>query len=502
MTEPDSPYSAGQTPASKGDLDDLGARIVAMAGRLAAATCRWLLMVAEFDARDGSTCAGLATTAQWLGFACGIAPRTAIEHVRVARALITHARLAEEMTAGRLSYSHARAISRLAQPAEGALVEELIQLAEHATVRQLEATVRGLRTVRDVETPTGPPAEYATHTWTSENQWRLTARLDPERGAIVASAIAAVVRHSELSAADALVWLAEVGLAAIADEETDKPRTLRGEEKAAVVIHLDAARVRAPGQPKRSRERSRPAARVANGPGLPDDVVERLLCAGRVRTVVHGTDGDGQVTVLDVGRSHRLVTDRQYRALLLRDGGCGFPGCESTDGLEAHHVQHWLYGGRTDLANLVLCCASGIITPTTTGSSRSRRGDAADSASDVPTDNRCLTTSTRRRRPSRPHRSRPSTRTRPQALPRRAGTAAAWTSTMPSSDLRSSSSDQAPWWGDVDGCPGRAVLAGWRRRRCGAVGSRPVDRVGNPGLPRPDRFAAAPRADDLPGVHG
>ena len=178
-------------------------------------------MVAEFDARDGGTCAGLATTAQWLGFACGIAPRTAIEHVRVARALITHAWLAEEMTAGRLSYSHARAISRVAQPAEGALVEELIQLAEHATVRQLEATVRGLRTVRDVETPTGPPAEYATHTWTSENQWRLTARLDPERGAVVASAIAAVVRQSELSAADALVWLAEVGLAAIADEATD-----------------------------------------------------------------------------------------------------------------------------------------------------------------------------------------------------------------------------------------------------------------------------------------
>ena len=272
-----------------------------MAGRLAAATCRWLLMVAEFDARDGSTCAGLATTAQWLGFACGIAPRTAIEHVRVARALITHPRLAEEMTAGRLSYSHARAISRVAQPTEAALVEELIQLAEHATVRQLEATVRGLRTVRDVETPTGPPAEYATHTWTSENQWRLTARLDPERGAVVASAIAAVVRQSELSAADALVWLAEVGLAALADDETDKPRTLRGEEKAAVVIHLDAARVRAPGRSKRSRERSRPAARVANGPGLPDDVVERLLCAGRVRTVVHGTDGDGQATVLDVG---------------------------------------------------------------------------------------------------------------------------------------------------------------------------------------------------------
>jgi hypothetical protein len=32
---------------------DLGAQIVGMAGRLASAMCRWLLLVAEFDARDG-----------------------------------------------------------------------------------------------------------------------------------------------------------------------------------------------------------------------------------------------------------------------------------------------------------------------------------------------------------------------------------------------------------------------------------------------------------------
>jgi hypothetical protein len=34
-------------------LADLGERIVDMSGRLAAATSRWLVLVAEFDAREG-----------------------------------------------------------------------------------------------------------------------------------------------------------------------------------------------------------------------------------------------------------------------------------------------------------------------------------------------------------------------------------------------------------------------------------------------------------------
>jgi len=61
--------------------------------------------------------------------------------------------------------------------------------------------------------------------------------------------------------------------------------------------------------------------------------------------------------VLDVGRSHRLVTDRQYRALLLRQHGhCAHPGCPNSKNLHAHHRIHWIHGGRTDLTNLLLLC--------------------------------------------------------------------------------------------------------------------------------------------------
>jgi HNH endonuclease len=364
-------------------LDELGERIVGMAGRLAAATSRWLVLVAEFDARQGCLRLGLASSAQWLTHACGIAHRTAVEHVRVGRALAQYPRLAVEMRAGRLSYSQVRAISRIAEPAapgdagEHALVDDLIEAARHGTVAQLEVLVRGLRSVddNDKETP-AQPAEYVTRSWTADSRWRLGARLDPERGAVVDAAVEAIARAEGISAADALVRLAEIALVALADAD-NPPRGLRGDERAAVVIHLDAAQVPAPAAPDATgergdgatdddaavgvgsvprsaeRDRHRPLGRIAGGPGLPDRVIQRLVCAGRVRTVIH----DGATNLFDVGRSHRLVTDRQYRALLIRQHGqCAHPGCPNTTNLHAHHRIHWLHGGRTDLDNLLLLC--------------------------------------------------------------------------------------------------------------------------------------------------
>jgi len=65
---------------------------------------------AAFAVVDGD----LPDSAQWLEHSCGIAHRTAVEHVRIGRSLRAWPRLSEEMGAGRLSYSQVRAISRVA----------------------------------------------------------------------------------------------------------------------------------------------------------------------------------------------------------------------------------------------------------------------------------------------------------------------------------------------------------------------------------------------------
>ncbi|GAA3561125.1 HNH endonuclease signature motif containing protein [Microlunatus spumicola] len=62
--------------------------------------------------------------------------------------------------------------------------------------------------------------------------------------------------------------------------------------------------------------------------------------------------------VLQLGRSRRLATPGQTMALVARDGGCSFPGCDRPpEWCERHHVTAWVDGGATDLDNLTLLCA-------------------------------------------------------------------------------------------------------------------------------------------------
>jgi hypothetical protein len=121
----------GQDNSPQPTLDEVASRIVSGAGRLAAATGAWLLLVADFDSRDGAWKFGMASTAQWLAFHCGIAARTANDHVRVGRALAAFPKMAEAMAAGRLSYSQARAIGRVGTECVNELYDEEVGLSHH-----------------------------------------------------------------------------------------------------------------------------------------------------------------------------------------------------------------------------------------------------------------------------------------------------------------------------------------------------------------------------------
>src|SRR5437764_13994921 len=95
-------------------LERLEAQICELAGHLAAATCRFLVLLADFDARRGWASWDMSSCAQWLSWKCQMSSGTAREHVRVARALrdlpVIRARFAE----ARLSYAKVRALTRIA----------------------------------------------------------------------------------------------------------------------------------------------------------------------------------------------------------------------------------------------------------------------------------------------------------------------------------------------------------------------------------------------------
>jgi hypothetical protein len=60
---------------------------------------------------------------------------------------------------------------------------------------------------------------------------------------------------------------------------------------------------------------------------------------------------------LRLGRERRIATLGQTAALIARDKGCSFPGCDTApEWCERHHVVPWSEGGATDLENLTLLC--------------------------------------------------------------------------------------------------------------------------------------------------
>jgi hypothetical protein len=81
--------------------------------------------------------------------------------------------------------------------------------------------------------------------------------------------------------------------------------------------------------------------------------VGRIACDAGISWII--TDPAG--VPLNVGREQRTVTPAQWAALIVRDGGCVFPGCtRPVEWCEAHHIVWWRFGGPTDLDNLCLLC--------------------------------------------------------------------------------------------------------------------------------------------------
>jgi hypothetical protein len=114
-------------------------------------------------------------------------------------------------------------------------------------------------------------------------------------------------------------------------------------------------------QPDREAGNSHPAAQDDGDPTAQDgdrDPAGGLAAQLRAAmTLLPPALGGARPEPLEVGRATRVVAPAQRTALAVRDGGCRFPSCaRPLAWCDAHHLQHWLHGGPTDLANLVLLC--------------------------------------------------------------------------------------------------------------------------------------------------
>ncbi|MEU6644781.1 DUF222 domain-containing protein [Saccharomonospora sp. NPDC046836] len=81
--------------------------------------------------------------------------------------------------------------------------------------------------------------------------------------------------------------------------------------------------------------------------------IRRMACDAKAAPMVFGTASE----VLDVGRTTRTVPRSLRRALIHRDKGCTFAGCDrKAKWCQAHHIVEWSNGGPTTLDKLTLIC--------------------------------------------------------------------------------------------------------------------------------------------------
>ncbi len=174
----------------RGRLARLGDRIAELSARIQAATYELLVLIREFDEREGWD--GCVSCAQWLSWRAGLAPGAAREHVRVARALGKLPKLSDAMRRGRISYSKVRAVTRVATPDNE---DDLLYVCEAGTAAHVERIARAWRRIdRNVEQAEDRlrNAGRELRTWVDEDGMVVVrGRLTPEVGAALRRALEA-----------------------------------------------------------------------------------------------------------------------------------------------------------------------------------------------------------------------------------------------------------------------------------------------------------------------
>jgi hypothetical protein len=282
----------------------------------------------------------------------------------------------DALAAGDLSAGHVDAISRamkIAGDAKDAFMGLLPELVEAASVMSVpEFAVEVTRAAKGVVTDGGLSTFEDQRRSTYLKIWNdatgmvnVRGMFDPEIGAILQSRVNAqveamfhsgdrdvpVVHHTHVDANDFRRAHALVALVADHDDcarpgGRASSRTA-GSCRSDVVVHVDLETL-TNGLSKSSTHRT------SFGADLPVETIRRIACDANIIPLV--LNGSGMP--LDIGRSQRLASAAQRRALEATHDTCAFGGCAvAFHACQIHHIEYWETGGKTDLDNMVPLCS-------------------------------------------------------------------------------------------------------------------------------------------------
>ena len=309
----------------------------------------------RFDKGGGYAATAALTAKAWLRWKCNFSPSAAADRVAVSRELERLPQATEAFADGDFSYAHAAMIARTAEKLGGKMESNaetiLVAAAKELDLARLHVVAIKLRHFMDPgsvreEANESHERRFLSLSQTLDGVFYLNGRLDAEGGATLQTALNALSgpptpddkRTPRQRRADSLVELAHQKL-----DSGTLPEVGGQRPHLAVTVSM-ATLANQPGSPAADLEWAQP---------IPAETARRLACDAAVTPIFLGSESNQP----RADQTTRLISGSQRKALVVRDKGCRFPGCDRpADWTDAHHIKHWADGGETVMDNLVLLC--------------------------------------------------------------------------------------------------------------------------------------------------
>lgn len=312
-----------------------------------------LRRLAELDRRRLFERDGHLSAASWIVSRFREAWWRAKEAVTTARALEHMPICRRALEAGDVTLSAIRVLARAREAEPEAFARAETQFADAASAHPLGDLRRIVAFWREMVDEEKDPearswARRRLHASTTfDGMVRVDGDLDPETGECLLTALRAVLDADSRSGEDDARTPAQRRCDALGEicrgwlDLADRSTVAGERPHLTLTVPVDAL-----------LEGARTAELDHAGP-VGASLARRLACDAFVRRVVLGPSSEP----LDVGRRTHVVPPSMRRAVIVRDGGCRFPGCDRPHPwCDAHHVVHWADGGATAATNLVLLC--------------------------------------------------------------------------------------------------------------------------------------------------
>ena len=273
----------------------------------------------------------------------------------VARELADLPQATQAFADGDFSYAHAAMIARTAEKLGDKMESNaetiLVSAAKELDLGRLRVVTLKLQHFMDPDSVREEANEshelrFLHLSQTLDGVFYINGRFDSEGGAVLQAALNALSgpptpddkRSPKQRRADALVELARQKL------DSGTLPEVGGQKPHLTVTVSMATLANQPGSPAADLEWAQP---------IPAETARRLACDAAVTPIFL----DSESNQPRAGQTSRSISGSQRKALVFRDKGCRFPGCDRpADWTDVHHLKHWADGGKHVMDNMILLC--------------------------------------------------------------------------------------------------------------------------------------------------